>query len=267
MVHGRKIKLADLRKYLKDQKISEDDLLAGAAANDITEHTIPDYIRCFTPTISTDLASAIQSSSQDSSTPERSPTRELLGTTICGSTSPAMSVFPNSEPFEIVGKCRSMSSGTSSSKMSTSALLDPQRRISDDGIIGIGSNDAVHHLPLLNAEAMFCDAVQQDLGSLLLRGLTPDSLDLSAGAIDGESWTFRNHLDESGGATVLCSRCDQRISNHLPFPSEFLWSKENFMPRSMIFHNIHLTSPISQDADLGSIWMACCFGACIFVRQ
>ena len=267
MVHGRRIKLADLGKYLKDQKISEDDLLVGAAANDITELTIPDYIRCFTPTISTDLASAVQSSGQESSTPEQSPTRELVGTTICGSNSPVMSMAANSEPYEIVDKCRSTSSGTSSSNMSTSALLDPQKRISDDGIIGVGSNVAVHHLPPLNTEAVFCDAVQQDLGSLLVRGLTPDSLDLSAGTTDGESWTFLNHLDESGGPTVLCSRCHQRLSNHLPFPSEFLWSKENFMPRSMFFHNVHLTSPISQDADLGSIWMACCFGACIFARQ
>src|SRR5947209_280321 len=55
-VHSRKIKLADLRKYLKDRQISEEDLLAEAAANDITGQNIPDYICCFTPTVSSDPA-------------------------------------------------------------------------------------------------------------------------------------------------------------------------------------------------------------------
>src|SRR2546423_4390766 len=90
-VHGRKIKQADLRKYLKDRKISEEDLLAEAAANDITYQNIPDYVGCFTPTVSSDPVSPGHSSSQNSSTTDRSPTKGLLSTNISGSKSPAKS--------------------------------------------------------------------------------------------------------------------------------------------------------------------------------
>jgi hypothetical protein len=56
-VHGRKIKKADLKTYLKDRGISEEDLLAEAAANDITSRNVSDYVSCFTPVASSDPAS------------------------------------------------------------------------------------------------------------------------------------------------------------------------------------------------------------------
>ena len=267
MVHRKKIKLADLKKYRKDRNISEEDLLAEAAANDITEQTIPHHVRCFTPTIPTSPASPKQSSSPPSSSPERFTAHQLLGTTICGSNAPAMSISPQLGSFEAVDMPQSTSSVASSCEMFASGLPAHQTRNSGEDIIGIGSNVAPHGLPPLDTGAEFCDLVQQELGSLLVRGLTPDSLELSAGSIDGESWTFLNPRTESGSPTALCSRCHQQISSHLPFPSDFLLTKENFMPHSMFSHNLHLTSPISHDADLGGIWMACCFGACIFVRQ
>src|SRR2546423_1382358 len=98
-VHGRKIKLADLKRYLKDRKISEDNLLAEAAANDITSQNIPDHIRCSTPLPATDPPD----STQDSSTSERPTARRPSDKTRCSSTSPVMSASAGSESFEFIG--------------------------------------------------------------------------------------------------------------------------------------------------------------------
>jgi tetratricopeptide (TPR) repeat protein len=266
-VHSRKIKLADLRKYLKDRKISEEDLLAEATANDITSQNIPDHIRCFTPLATTDPASPVPDSTQDSSASDRSPARRPLDKTHCGSASPAMSASARSEPFEFIESHRSTSSEAANNDMSISGPAGANAQSSSEHLVQIGCNTAVHGLAPLETDASFCDQVQQNLGLLCARGLTPDSLDLSSGATTIEPWTFLNPPDDTGSPSVLCSKCHTQISSHLPFPSDFLLGKEHFMPRSMFFHDVHLTSPISQEADLGSIWMACCFGACIFVRQ
>jgi tetratricopeptide (TPR) repeat protein len=263
-VHGRKIKQADLKKYLKDRGISEEDLLAEAAANDITSQNVLDYISCFTPAVSSDPASPGHSSNQNSSTIDQSPTKGLLGTDISGSNPPAMSGSAWSDAFYIVDRPRSASLGTSSSQMSSSA---PGMQSSGEEIAGIDTAVALHDLMPLENDATFCDQVQQGLGLLLVRSLTPDSLDLSSETTFIEPWTFLNPPDDTGSPTVVCPKCHAQISNHLPFPSNFILGKESFMPHSMFFHDIHLESPISHDADLASVWMACCFGACIFVRR
>src|SRR5947209_3374437 len=108
-IHNRKINQADLRKYLKDRGISEEDLLAEAAANDITCQNIPDYICCSTPTVSSDPASPGHSSSQNSSTSDRSPAKGLLDTNASGSNLPAISGSAWSDGFYIVDRPRSAS--------------------------------------------------------------------------------------------------------------------------------------------------------------
>jgi tetratricopeptide (TPR) repeat protein len=266
-VHGRKIKQADLRKYLKDRGISEEDLLAEAAANDITCQNIPDYICYSAPTVSSDPASPGHSSSQNSSTTDQSPTKGLLGTNISGFNPPAMSESALSDAFYIVNRPQSASSDTSSSQMSFTGLPAPDMRSSGEGTAGISSAVVLPDLIPLQNDATFCDQVQQDLGLLLARGLTPDSLDLSSETTFIEPWTFLNPPDDTGSPAVVCPKCHAQISNHLPFPSNFILEKENFMPHSMFFHDMHLESPISHEADLASVWMACCFGACIFVRR
>jgi tetratricopeptide (TPR) repeat protein len=266
-VHSRKINQADLRKYLKDRGISEEDLLAEAAANDITCQNVPDYICCFTPTVSSDPASPGHSSSQNSSATGRSPSKGLLGTDIGGSNLPAMSGSTWSDGFYIVDRPRSASLETSSSQMSSSGLPAPDMRSSGEEIAGVGSAVVLHDLMPLENDATFCDQVQQELGLLLVRGLTPDSLDLSSETTFIEPWTYLNPPDDTGSPTVVCPKCHAQISNHLPFPPNFILGKESFMPHSMFFHDMHLESPISHDADLASVWMACCFGACIFVRR
>src|SRR5271170_6097415 len=150
-VHNRKIKQADLRKYLKDRGISEEDLLAEAAANDITRQNVPDYISCFTPTVSSDPASPGHSSSQNSSTTDQSPTKGLLGTNISGSSPLEMSESAWSNAFCIVDRPRSASSGTSSSQMSFPGLPAPDMRSSGEETAGIGSTIALPDLiPLQN---------------------------------------------------------------------------------------------------------------------
>ena len=266
-VHGRKIKQADLRKYLKDREISEEDLLAEAAANDITSQNVSDYVSCFTPTVSSDPASPGHSSSQNSSTTDRPPTKGLLATNISGSNPPEMSESAWSDAFYIVNRPRSASSETPSSQMSSSGQPAPDMRSPSEETAGISSAVALHDLIPLENDAIFCDQVQQDLGLLLVRSLTPDSLDLSSETTFIEPWTFLNPPDDTGSPTVLCPKCHAQISSHLPFPSNFILGKESFMPHSMFFHDMNLESPISHDADLASVWMACCFGACIFVRR
>lgn len=265
-VHRRKIKLADLKKYLKDRKMSEDDLLAEAAANDINGQNIPNHIHCFNALATAEPGSPAPNSSQDPSTSDGSPTRGHLGITHCSSTSPAVSASPSGS-FDIVNKPASTSSRVSSNEMSTTLPTAGNLRSPTEHLIDGGSDFAVHGLMPLETNAPFCDQVQQEMGELLVRGLSPDSMDLSSTATAIEPWTYLNYADDTGCPSVVCSRCHTEISNHLPFSLEFLLGKENFIPRSMFFHDIHLTSPISPDADLGSVWMACCFGACIFVRQ
>ena len=266
-VHSRNINQGDLRRYLKDRGISEEDLLAEAAANDITCQNIPDYICYSTPMVSSDPASPGHSSNQNSSPTDRSPAKGLLGANISGSNLPATSGSASSDGFYIVDRPRSASLETSSSQMSSSGLPALDMRSSGEEIAGVGSAVAVHDLMPLENDATFCDQVQQGLGLLLVRSLTPDSLDLSSETTFIEPWTFLNPADDTSSPTVVCPKCHAQISNHLPFPPNFILGKESFMSHSMFFHNMHLESPISPDADLASAWMACCFGACIFVRR
>lgn len=348
-VHKKTVKVAGLKSHLKDRTMSEEDLLAETAANDITSHNIPDHFRSFNPVATTD-PSSISISGPDSRPSEGDLTRGLLRTTVCGSASPVMSISPPSEPFNIVNNPRGTTdsfmhldesgatefhetldgahlhqdtnfdldwflnfpttshtdSGLSPSVslpfgdadfsiqqatalQQVADLSDPPTPVSSSGVhgnemsivgqevanvlgsgeclINIGPNITEDGLAPLESDAQFCDQVQQDLGQLLVRGLMPDSWDLSAGIPTGGYWTFLNPSDDTGISSVLCSRCHTQISNHLPFPSEFLLRKESIMPHSMFFRGIHLKSAISHDAGLGSIWMACCFGACIFARQ
>jgi tetratricopeptide (TPR) repeat protein len=266
-VHSRKINQGDLRKYLKDRGISEEDLLAEAAANDITCQNIPDYICYSTPMVSSDPASPGHSSNQNSSPTDRSPAKGLLGANISGSNLPATSGSASSDGFYIVDRPRSASLETSSSQMSSSGLPALDMRSPGEEIAGVGSAVAVHDLMPLENDATFCDQVQQGLGLLLARSLTLDSLDLSSETTFIEPWAFLNPADDTSSPTVVCPKCHAQISNHLPFPPNFILGKESFMPHSMFFHDMHLESPISPDADLASAWMACCFGACIFVRR
>jgi tetratricopeptide (TPR) repeat protein len=151
--------------------------------------------------------------------------------------------------------------------MSSSGLPAPNMRNSGEEIARIGPTVGLNGLIPVENDTTFCDQVQQDIGLLLVRSLTPDSIDLSSETTFIEPWTFLNPPDDTGNSAVVCPKCHARISNHLPFPSNFILGKESFMPHSMFFHDMHLESPISPDADLASVWMACCFGACIFMRR
>ena len=114
----------------------------------------------------------------------------------------------------------------------------------------------------------FCDQAQRDLALLMLRGLTPESEDFWAGARDVDSWTLLSPLaSHSTSSSATCTKCERQLDKHLPFPIDFLSDRKSFLPKSLFTHDVDLAGSVAHQTDIACIWMACCFGACMFSRQ
>ena len=270
-VHGKRRTLSDLKKHMSARKHSID------AAADVH---IPDYIRCFTPVPEADTTlspststSTSTATSATSFTPAPSRMSDSLSVQRSDRTRPrsvdareASSLL--SGHWEVIDHPRSSSNMLNADNQITE---NPQRSTAAstiENLARVGAVSAMIDLPASESQARYCDVMHQEIGKLLVRSLTPDCDEVvSTRSRSADSFHLLSPgspLSSQGG---LCAKCRLRIDDHLPFPVDLMWSRKSFLPRSIFSDDLQFAALVSDEVDFACVWMACCLGACVFVRQ
>ena len=269
-VHGHKKTLRDLRKYLKSRHISDDDFLSDSAAADMR---IPEYIRARTPELDHMSISSPARPLATSSTHGIPHTRAVgdgqasSDLSLLSSTARTRSESLLSGQYEVVAHSSSPSMASDSDKQGPTARQQSITVSAHEDLARVGFGAMATSAAPIDSEYDFCDEEQRKLGMLLLRSMTSESEQLPCTSRDTGSWTTLSPKTTTSGRNSFCSRCRTRMSNHLPFPMEFLWRKRSFLPPSLFSDNVQFAAMIPHDLDVAFVWMACCLGACMFVRQ
>ena len=258
-VHGKRRTLSDLKRHMNARKTSSS---GGADVH------IPDYIRCYTPEQDLDTrTSTATSSTSASSAPLRDSdtlSRQRPDRTRHRSTD-ASSL--RSGRWEMIHHPRNSSTMSNRDDPTTES---PQRLTTAstlDDLALVGAVSASLDLPPSESQDRYCDVVHQDLSNLLVRSLARDCDEFPTRSHSADSYSLLSPGTASSSQGGLCTKCRSRIKDHLPFPVEFMWSQKSFLQHSIFCDDLQYAALISDEVDMACVWMACCLGACVFVRQ
>jgi tetratricopeptide (TPR) repeat protein len=182
-VHCRGVGLNGPGKSLRYRKVSEDDLLAEAAANGRTSQTYPVHIRSVSPTAGRETATSAPTARRDPNEGELSPTQRYLNLSRCGSLSPAASSSALVDLPTALEKPRGASLKAFTDTASTWGPTLAGSPCPSDDFVSTGTRIIMTEIAFTEAEAPFCDPIESDLSLLLERGLSPDSSNIYSGEL------------------------------------------------------------------------------------